>query len=366
MNGRMDLAVLYGDKADPRPDVPAAAARSRCSWSGRPRCRRRAEPCRCADLREIELFLPRPYNVVRKLVDEAFARAGMVPRVVAEIESAFTLTAAIADGLGATILPASMAREVVAVLRRLAVPHRRSGDRGAAGAVPVGPPAAVRAGAGGEGHPARAGRRPARQPSTATPEPRAQRRHKPPLSRHSQSVLGFAAVRRYLSCLPHVFAECVGPSSGETRMDQEQIKTLIDALAASDLAELEFSQDGCTLRLVRQQAALRARRRGVRRAAPAAADGRAMPRRPTHAPASADADRVPGAAVRRRPSAAVARRAALRAGRPGGQGRPDAVRDRGDEGLQRGARRARRARCRRCWCAPAQEVEAGQPLFRFG
>ena len=40
--------------------------------------------------------------------------AGMVPRVVAEIESAFTLTAAIADGLGATILPASMAREVVA------------------------------------------------------------------------------------------------------------------------------------------------------------------------------------------------------------------------------------------------------------
>ena len=33
---------------------------------------------------------------------------------MAEIESAFTLTAAVADGLGATILPASMAREVVA------------------------------------------------------------------------------------------------------------------------------------------------------------------------------------------------------------------------------------------------------------
>jgi len=52
--------------------------------------------------------------VVRKLVDAASARAGITPRVVAEIESAFTLTAAIADGLGATILPASMAREVVA------------------------------------------------------------------------------------------------------------------------------------------------------------------------------------------------------------------------------------------------------------
>ena len=48
------------------------------------------------------------------MVDEAFAGAGMTPRVVAEIESACTLTAVIADGLGATILPESMAREVAA------------------------------------------------------------------------------------------------------------------------------------------------------------------------------------------------------------------------------------------------------------
>ena len=63
---------------------------------------------------ELDLYLARPYNVVRKMVDEAFAAAGMVPRVVAEIESASTLTAVIAEGLGATILPASMARTVVA------------------------------------------------------------------------------------------------------------------------------------------------------------------------------------------------------------------------------------------------------------
>ena len=37
-------------------------------------------------------------------------------------------------------------------------------------------------------------------------------------------------------------------------MNQEQIKTLIDALAASDLSELEFSENGCTLRLVKQSA----------------------------------------------------------------------------------------------------------------
>jgi LysR family nitrogen assimilation transcriptional regulator len=113
MNGRMDLAVLYGSKAihglsflpllkEPLMLVGPASMPAP------------AQPVRLADLGEVELLLPRPYNVVRKLVDEAFARHGKAPRVVAEIESAFTLTAAIADGLGATILPASMARELVA------------------------------------------------------------------------------------------------------------------------------------------------------------------------------------------------------------------------------------------------------------
>ncbi len=113
MNGRMDLAVLYGDKAihglsfTPLLEEPLFLVGPAATPAP-------AQPVKLTDLRDIELFLPRPYNVVRKLVDAAFVRAGMVPRVVAEIESAFTLTAAIADGLGATILPASMAREVVA------------------------------------------------------------------------------------------------------------------------------------------------------------------------------------------------------------------------------------------------------------
>jgi len=34
-------------------------------------------------------------------------------------------------------------------------------------------------------------------------------------------------------------------------MDPQQIKTLMDAMASSDLSEMEFSQDGWTLRLVR-------------------------------------------------------------------------------------------------------------------
>jgi len=39
-------------------------------------------------------------------------------------------------------------------------------------------------------------------------------------------------------------------------MNQEQIKMLIDAFAASDLSMLEFSENGCTLRLARRGAAL--------------------------------------------------------------------------------------------------------------
>jgi acetyl-CoA carboxylase biotin carboxyl carrier protein len=57
----------------------------------------------------------------------------------------------------------------------------------------------------------------------------------------------------------YVFAERVGPQRKFRRtrrlgMNQEQIKTLIDALAASDLAQLEYSENGSTLRLFKQAA----------------------------------------------------------------------------------------------------------------
>jgi len=47
-------------------------------------------------------------------------------------------------------------------------------------------------------------------------------------------------------------------------MDQQQIKALIDALAASDLSELEYSHNGETLRLVKQSALAAAPRGGER------------------------------------------------------------------------------------------------------
>jgi LysR family nitrogen assimilation transcriptional regulator len=72
-----------------------------------------AETVSLQEVSQFDLYLPRAYNYMRKLVDEAFAGAGLAPRVVAEIESAATLAAVIRDGLGATIVPTSMARELV-------------------------------------------------------------------------------------------------------------------------------------------------------------------------------------------------------------------------------------------------------------
>ena len=81
---------------------------------------------RLVDLRNTELLLPRPDNYLRKCIDEAFASASISPKVVGEIESAETLIASIAAGIGATILPRSAAQVVVqstpASVHRIIVP----------------------------------------------------------------------------------------------------------------------------------------------------------------------------------------------------------------------------------------------------
>ena len=114
MNGRMDLAVLYGGKTAVHGLSFLPLLKEQLFIVGPDSVPAPPDQVPLRMLGDIDLYLARPYNVVRRMVDEAFAAAGMTPRVVAEIESASTLTAVIADGLGATILPASMAREVVA------------------------------------------------------------------------------------------------------------------------------------------------------------------------------------------------------------------------------------------------------------
>lgn len=108
MSGRMDLAVLYGNRPvhglSFTPLMEEELFLVGPSTGG--------DPISLGEMDGIELFLPRPYNIVRKLVDEQFMRAGIQFRLIAEVESAMTLKAVITDGLGATISPWSMAREI--------------------------------------------------------------------------------------------------------------------------------------------------------------------------------------------------------------------------------------------------------------
>ncbi len=113
MSGRMDLAVLYGGRTAVHGLQFLPLMRESLFLVGPPSLPAPAETVPLGAVAEFDLYLPRAYNYVRKLVDEACAGVGLVPRVVAEIESATTLAAVIADGLGATIAPTSLARELV-------------------------------------------------------------------------------------------------------------------------------------------------------------------------------------------------------------------------------------------------------------
>ncbi|GLR10945.1 nitrogen assimilation transcriptional regulator [Mixta theicola] len=110
MNGQLDMAVLYdrtplaGITSTPlmKEDLYLVGASD--------------APGATVDLAEVaqmNLFLPRDYSAVRKRVDEAFSLRRLSARIIGEIESLATLTAAVSSGMGATVLPESAARALV-------------------------------------------------------------------------------------------------------------------------------------------------------------------------------------------------------------------------------------------------------------
>ena len=129
MNGRMDMAVLYGFKTVPELDyVPLLSEQMYLVFrTGDDEVEGNTEgDVPLSELYDLELLLPRPYNVVRKVVDAAFMRAQRTPRVVAEIESLATLSAAVLAGVGSTILPRSAASALAVSgpvgMRRISLP----------------------------------------------------------------------------------------------------------------------------------------------------------------------------------------------------------------------------------------------------
>lgn len=113
MNGRMDMAVIYGDKpVHGLSFIPLMKEDLFLVGSAAVEM-----PGPSIDLAEVvkrDLFMPRPYNVVRRLVDETLLRERLKSNIIAEIESSSTLNAAVLNGLGVTILPESAARAMAA------------------------------------------------------------------------------------------------------------------------------------------------------------------------------------------------------------------------------------------------------------
>lgn len=107
LNGQLDMAVLY-ERSPIAGITSLPLLKEDLFLVGTCDC-----PGQSVDLTavaEMNLFLPRDYSAVRLRVDEAFSLRRLTLKVIGEIESIATLTAAIASGMGVTVLPESAAR----------------------------------------------------------------------------------------------------------------------------------------------------------------------------------------------------------------------------------------------------------------
>ncbi|WP_416410354.1 nitrogen assimilation transcriptional regulator NAC [Pantoea sp. App145] len=112
MNGRMDMAVIYdhrnihGLRFMPLMKEDLCFV---CPFS----LAKPMKEIRLAEVAKYDLFLPRIYNIMRKVLDDAFVQNNLQYQVKCEIESQTTLNAALSAGLGATIMPESAARAML-------------------------------------------------------------------------------------------------------------------------------------------------------------------------------------------------------------------------------------------------------------
>ena len=107
LGGQLDMAVLY--ERSPVAGISSQQLLKEDLWLvGTRECP--GQSVDLAAIAEMNLFLPRDYTAVRARVDEAFSLRRLTAKIIGEIESLSTLTAAIASGMGVTVLPESAAR----------------------------------------------------------------------------------------------------------------------------------------------------------------------------------------------------------------------------------------------------------------
>lgn len=126
MTGRMDMAFIYD--AGPIRGVQFEPMRTEdlflvaAPGSAEPG----ADEVSVEELADVNLLLPSRIHTIRQVVDAAFGRASLTPKVVGEIESVLTLVSAVSADLGATVLPWSAARAILdvrnLVVRRIVNP----------------------------------------------------------------------------------------------------------------------------------------------------------------------------------------------------------------------------------------------------
>lgn len=128
MTGKMDMALIY--TSNPIKGVTLQplfreemflVSPADMELSGEPHA---ALPLSALD--GVPLLLPSKGHFLRRLIDEAMSRARSEPDVVSEIESVPALGAAVLEGLGSTILPASVVTDTPTFagtqIRRLTTP----------------------------------------------------------------------------------------------------------------------------------------------------------------------------------------------------------------------------------------------------
>jgi LysR family transcriptional regulator, nitrogen assimilation regulatory protein len=122
VNGRLDIALLYGAK--PSPDVELTHLLDESVYLVKPASRADAakkasakEALALADLAPLPLIIPTKPNALRNLVEAELGAMGLHPTIALEIDGVSAILELVADGLGHAVLPQSAVNSSAAMQR---------------------------------------------------------------------------------------------------------------------------------------------------------------------------------------------------------------------------------------------------------
>lgn len=113
LRGRMDLGLLYGESAPRGLHYKTLYQEEFCLMASETLLPTEPGPIDLQTLARLPMILPTEESFLRQMVDRHCRSAGLTPTIVAEVQSRHVLAAALSDGLGAAVLPASVARSMV-------------------------------------------------------------------------------------------------------------------------------------------------------------------------------------------------------------------------------------------------------------